>query len=156
MILFVIASVSLLPLETPDGMWLPAAPVWISVLAVAICGIFMSLVTWFHARFHCTALQLVRNAGLMFLAHPLRSILITVVNSIPLLIAGYDFYLFMQLTPIIISVGFSVLFLFSFTVMKKPFQDLLKIHNEKKEQEETPEALPEETTEEIPAEPLEK
>lgn len=140
LVLLAASVVSLLPFNIPEGAAVLAMPTWISIAGVCICCIFMSLTTWFHARFSCTWLQLFRNAWLMFLAHPLRSVLISAINAIPLIVLLCNFYLFMQLTPIFLTIAFSIQSLVSFTIMKKPFASLLEIYNEKNPP--APEAAP--------------
>ena len=131
LVLLVMSILSLIPLQLPEGVKVIAMPKWISLTGIGICMIFISLTTWFHARFSCTRLQLIKNAWLIFLAHPLRSILISLINAIPLIVLLYDGYTFMQFTLVFLTIAFSGLSLASFTIMRKPFQSLVDMYNEK-------------------------
>ncbi len=152
LVLFVLIIANLVPVMVLEFSGYPHAPVAVSLAGLILCAIFYNLIVLFHTRFSCTFKQLFRNSLLMIVAHPLRSILSALIVWIPLLIPVLDFYLFMQLTPVILAVGFSVVFLFSFTLTNKPFMTLIQHFNDqnnpKKEGSESAEAeaLPEETT----------
>lgn len=125
LVLLAMSVISLLPMEVSTNM-----PVWISIAAFVVCCLFITLTCWFHARFACTRLQLFKNAWLIFLAYPLRSLLASVINFLPLVIFLLNAYLFMQFSPIFLSLSFSVLSLFSFTLMQKPFRELIALRDE--------------------------
>ena len=137
LVLLAASVLSLLPFDVPTRM-----PPWIAAVAFLLCCLFITMTCWFHARFSCTRLQLIKNAWFVFFAFPLRSLLISVVNFIPMIIFLLNAYVFMQFTPIFLSLGFSVLSLFSFSLMQKPFRDLAAMQEKDKEPE------PEKETEE--------
>ena len=138
------------------------APVWTVVLAIAICAIFQALIPAFHARFGCTALQLIRNVWFLVFAHPLRSIGVAALVWFPMFALAdalmgfwkwFDIYSFMAYTPIWGTFYFSATFGIMNTLLKKPFKTLTdhfnKTHGIQPEgaentetEEETP-ALPE-------------
>jgi len=111
--------------------------VFLSVLAILSVAIFQTLVPAFHSRFECTPWQLIRNTWFMLFAHPLRSLLITVLIWIPaylfgapVLIAKEAPFLFMSCAPIWISVYFSGAFSLATALLKKPFKVLVDHFNE--------------------------
>lgn len=130
------------------------SPVWMVVVAIAVCGTFQSLIPLFHARFRCTAFQLVRNSWFLLFAHPLRSLLTMVLVWGPVLmfLLG-DLYTFMAITPIWGTLYFSSAYAFINPIMKKPFKVLVDHFNETHGiQTETPaEANASEENEEAPA-----
>lgn len=107
------------------------APKWIIIVAIVICALFQSIVPLFHARFSCTALQLIRNAWFLIFAHPLRSILTTALVWCPVIVFLLgDLYSFMGMTPFWCTLYFSSAFCVIHTVMKKPFKTLVDHFNE--------------------------
>ena len=105
--------------------------VWISLVSILISTILPSVIYIFHSRFSCTAFQLFRNAWLLFLAHPLRCALVALLTWSPIYIALIDLQIFILATPVFITVYFSFASLLSNSLMKKPFQDLIQMFNEK-------------------------
>lgn len=104
---------------------------WCAVIGLGIVALFQSLLPLFHARFNCTAIQLIRNAWFLALAHPIRSLFVAVVTWLPLVLFGViNFVDFMTLTPIFLLIYFSGTYLFAFTYMKKPFKVLIDHYNE--------------------------
>lgn len=101
------------------------APLLMSIAALALCILFQSMTTLFHSRFSCTAWQLVRNAWFLVLAHPLRAVLVAVMTWLPLLVALSDPFVFMSATPFWLVAYYSLAFRLNFSVMKKPFQELI-------------------------------
>ena len=127
------------------------APVWLSVASVCICALFQTQLPLFHARFSCTAWQLIRNSFLLCIAHPLRAVFCTALVWAPAGLALADLYLFMRLTPLWLCGYFSIAFMLGFLLMKKPFQTLIdhfrETHPEPSGEETDPGSaeLPEET-----------
>lgn len=105
--------------------------VWLSLVSILISTILPSVIYIFHSRFTCTAIQLFRNAWLLFLAHPLRCALVALLTWSPIYIALIDLQIFILATPVFITVYFSFASLLSNSLMKKPFQDLIQMFNEK-------------------------
>lgn len=113
-------------------------PLWTSLIGLWIVGTLQALVTVFHSRFSCTAMQLLRNAFYLAIFHPIRSLAVTVFTWLPLLclLLSPGMSLFMALTPIWIAIYFSGTFGFNYSFMKKPFQVLIDDFNETKEEAE--------------------
>lgn len=126
----------------------------VAAIAFCIVAIYEMLVMMFHARFDCTPLQLLKNSTLMLLAHPIRVIPAAFLSWLTVLIMLYDPYSFMAIGVIILSLFISLCYFISYALLHKPFQDLVKMANEKlgitdqgEDAEET-EAETEEVTEE--------
>ena len=107
----------------------PNAPVCMSIAALCIICLFETLITLFHSRFNCTMLQLVKNAGLLLIAYPARSVLALIVTWLPLAVFLLDAYLFMQLTPVLLLVYFSLAYSLTLRLVRKPFQRLIDAQN---------------------------
>ena len=106
-------------------------PTWLIVLAIAICALFQTIVPLFHARFSCTAWQLVRNAWFLLFAHPLRSIAsVALVWGPAILFLLGDLYTFMNMTPFWVTLYYSSVFCAIHTLMKKPFKTLIDHFNQ--------------------------
>ncbi len=111
------------------------APVWLMIVAVALCAIFQTLVPAIHSRFGCKWWQLIRNTWFLLFAHPLRSIGTVAFIWIPLgyfsycLYTGYA-YDFMALAPIWCTLYFGTAFCFATSFLKKPFRVLTEHFNE--------------------------
>lgn len=116
-----------------------SAPVVISMIGLFFSTVYQSLFSIFHSRFACTMWQLFRNAWLIFLAHPLRSILVALLNWFPVALFLVDLQIFILGTPIIMTVYFSFAFLLCNTIMKKPFDDVIQMLKEKTQPEQTQE-----------------
>lgn len=127
------------------GWWgyLNGLPAWIAIVAVCVIGLFQTMVPLFHSRFSCTAMQLIRNAFLMVLPHPLRSIGITALIFLPLVIALWDPFFFMSSGVLWTAIYYSGACLFAGTFMKKPFASLIKrVNGPTEEAKETAEEEP--------------
>ena len=104
---------------------------WCAIIGLGIVALFQSLLPLFHARFNCTAMQLIRNAWFLALAHPIRSLFVAAVTWLPvILFVTINFVDFMTITPIFLLIYFSGTYLFGFSYMKKPFQVLIDHYNE--------------------------
>lgn len=104
---------------------------WSAIIGLCIVALFQSLLPLFHARFNCTAMQLIRNAWFLALAHPIRSLFVAAVTWLPvILFVTINFVDFMTITPIFLLIYFSGTYLFGFSYMKKPFQVLIDHYNE--------------------------
>ena len=118
------------------------APVWMSIIALALFTLWTTQMPMFHSRFSCSVKQLWRNSIILLILHPLRSILVTVLMWLPVGVLCYDTYLFLAATPGWILLYYSVAFLVNFFVMKKPFENFIRQNSpeeEKKEESEEPE-----------------
>ena len=100
------------------------APIIFSIVGLCLCALLYTQMTIFHSRFSCTIPQLFKNAVLMTLAHPLRAILVTVLTWLHIIITLADLYSIVLMAPVYLALWFSVMALFSYTVVKKPFKGL--------------------------------
>ena len=107
------------------------APVTLSLVGVCLCAIFQTIISIFHSRFFCTVGQLFRNAWLMILAHPLRCLISGALAWLPVVLFLVDLSIFVLITPVIMTISYSFLFLMINSVMKKPFDDLIKMVDER-------------------------
>lgn len=98
--------------------------VWMCVAAISIFALFQSVIPPFHARFQCTALQLLRNAFFLILGNPLRCIGVTVLTWGPVLLGLLNLNLFLQGTIVVLAIYYSIAFLFNTTLLRKPFRRL--------------------------------
>lgn len=147
-------------LEALAAVFLKGASVWVAVVAMVICALFLSVIPMIHARFGCTVGQLFRNAYYLIFAHPIRSIGVTMVVFFPLFsladallgfLKWFDMYSFMAWTPIWGSVYFSGAFCFAHSFMKKPIKTMIDEFNRRNgiTPEGQNEALPEEAEEPV-------
>ena len=100
------------------------APLWVCYLALIICAIYHSMLAPFHATFECTTKQLVKNVFFVIMAHPLCAFWTTILVWFPVILAVLNFYAFLQAFPLWCIIYYSLAYLFSFTVIKKPFKTL--------------------------------
>lgn len=106
------------------------SPIWLSLLAIVVVATFQALVPAFHSRFECTPWQLIRNTWFMLFAHPLRTLLLTALVWVPVVLFLVNTYIFMSCAPIWIAVYFSGAFSLSTALLKKPFKVLVDHFNE--------------------------
>ncbi len=127
------------------GTW--DAPVIFAVIGLFLCALFQTAITAFHSRFDCSIRQLLRNAVLLILAHPLACLLATLATWSWAVVILLDLYLFMQLAPLFMAIWFSATFLFAGTFLKKPFDSIVQIFQQQQAAAEAPEAPAEEDAE---------
>ena len=113
----------------------PGLHTWITILAMVILMLFLAQIPLFHARFTCTAGQLIRNSLLLVVAHPIRSFLVAALTWFPGILFFWDITIFARAIPAWCLLYYSVAFLLSFTFMKKPFQTLIDHYNQTHDQE---------------------
>jgi len=102
-----------------------AAPVILSILGIALCAIYQSVLPNFHSKFSSPSLkQLIRNVWFVSVGHPLRSIAVMFLTWLPLVVAIIDLYLFLRLGMIWLAGYYSLAALFSIFVTRKPYQKL--------------------------------
>ena len=104
------------------------APYWISIVGLVVVLLLHAQIPLFHARFSCTAFQLLRNSFFLVIAHPLRSVLVAALIWAPLATLTTPAFLFISLVFILLYYG--VVFLLNFNIMKKPFKTLIDHYNE--------------------------
>ena len=104
-------------------------PLWLCAISVFVCALFQTLVPAFHSRFGCTSTQLIRNVWFLAFAHPLRSLGVTALIWLPVVVFSVDLYRFMALTPLWGTIYYSSALLFSNMFLKKPFNTLVDHFN---------------------------
>ena len=113
------------------------APVWMSIVALALVTLWTTQMPMFHSRFACTPKQLWRNSVILLIMHPLRSILVTVLMWLPIGVMAWDTFTFLAATPGWILLYYSVAFLANFFIMKKPFAQFIRENTPEEEAEAT-------------------
>lgn len=106
------------------------APTWMAVVGICIAAVFQSLVTVFHSRFDCKPLQLIRNAWFLLVAHPLRSLALSILIWLPFVLFLVRTYFFMTTAPLWLMLYYAVAALFGDLMMRKPFKTLIDHFNE--------------------------
>lgn len=109
------------------------APLWMSVVALATCILFQSVIPAFHSRFDCTGWQLVRNAFFVILRFPIKCLLVTVLVWLPVFIGLRFLDIFLQGSVIMMIFYYSFVFMINNALLKKPFQILTDNFNASKE-----------------------
>ena len=107
------------------------APVILSWIALFLCAVVQTFMSVFHSRFHCTFGQLFKNTWLMFIANFPRALLCGLLAWAPVILFLFNLKVFLQMTPVILIIGYSVLFLLINWLSKKPFERLIAIMKEK-------------------------
>lgn len=102
------------------------APVWMSIIALALLTLWTTQMPMFHSRFACTPKQLWRNSTILLIMHPLRSILVTVLMWLPVGVLAWDTFTFLAGTPGWVLLYYSMAFLANFYIMKKPFEQFIR------------------------------
>jgi len=97
---------------------------WMVIVALAICMIYQSNVTLFHASFGCTKKQLIRNVFFTTLAHPLRAIAVTILTWLPVAAFALLLPAFLQLTPLWCLAYDAIVFMLNIRIMAKPYHTL--------------------------------
>lgn len=103
------------------------APVILSWISLFLCAVVQTYMSIFHSRFHCSLGQLLKNAWLMFIAHFPRALLCGLLAWLPVILMLLNMKIFLQITPGIMVIGYSLLFLLINAVSKKPFEKLIAI-----------------------------
>lgn len=99
-------------------------PFWMSIVAVVILVIYQTMMTIFHSRFACTAVQLIKNTVFVIMANPFHSIAITVLLWAPVILAAISFPFFLQSSVLLLFLYYSCMLGFSVKIMAKPFKRL--------------------------------
>ena len=118
------------------------SPLWILIVAIATFGHLTCLVPLIHSRFSCKFWQLIRNAFLIALAHPIRTFGVLALTWLPAVMFLTLTYYFIQVAPIWFTLYFSTAHLFAYQFMRKPMEGL--IEDFKKQHGETDEVSAEE------------
>lgn len=107
------------------------SPLWILVVAIAVFGQLTCLIPVVHARFSCKFWQLIRNAFLIALAHPIRTFGVLALTWLPAIMFLNFTYYFMQVAPIWFTLYFSTAHLFAYQFMRKPMEGLIEDYKKK-------------------------
>ena len=114
------------------------SPLWIIIVALATFCHLTCLIPVIHARFSCKWWQLLRNAFLIALAHPIRTFGVLALTWLPVVLFMNYTYYFMMVAPIWLTLYFSTAHLFAFNFMRKPMEGLIedfkKQHGEDEEE----------------------
>jgi len=97
-------------------------------LCVAL--VYQSVIAMFHSQFSCTFWQLLRNSAMMMVWHPLASILTGVMMYAPAVLFLLDVQFFIQITPLFLTVYYSVACLLSYLLSQKAFKALIDNFND--------------------------
>jgi len=98
--------------------------------AVPLVGLVFSLIlhggmSVFHSQFQCTTGQLVRNTFLLLISHPLCTLAVAALTWAPVVLFFLYPSVFFHLSPLFLTVYYSIAFMLGALVMKKPFQQLI-------------------------------
>ena len=81
-----------------------------------------------------------RNAFLLLISHPLCSLAVAALTWAPMILFFLATNIFLDITPLFITVYYSIAFMFGVIVMKKPFNQLIdKFYEDEEEEEEAEE-----------------
>ena len=130
---------SVLSVGVPVSVGTSVLSVVLSVISLCITAILQTMISAFHSKFVCTLGQLFKNSGLMILAHPLRSILMAALVWSPILLFLGDLRIFILITPLFITLYFSFTHLLANSLMRKPFDSLVKLMQERQKEAEVTE-----------------
>ena len=101
-------------------------PWGIPFAGLCVCLVFHANVSVFHSQFDCSFSQLLRNAFILTLMHPLRSILVGAFAWGPVVIFFTNPSTFFTITPIFLALWWSTGFMLSALLMRKPFRVLIE------------------------------
>lgn len=110
----------------------------LGLVGVLLCAVLQSLIPVFHSRFRCTLWQLFRNSWLVFLANPLRGLLICILSWSHVVIFLVNMRVFMMMMPVFLILYFSVAHWLCRKLINKPFATLEKLHTQPQEAEDVP------------------
>ena len=139
LVLIILSGYSAASVAFFDMSGVKGAPVVLSVIGLCITAILQTMISAFHSKFVCTLGQLFKNSGLMILAHPLRSILMAALVWSPILLFLGDLRIFILMTPLFITLYFSFMHLLANSLMRKPFDSLVKLMQERQKEAEVTE-----------------
>ena len=99
-------------------------PTWICVAGICLAILFLSQIPLFHSNFDCKASQMPKNAFLIVMAHPLRSLGVAALIWAPAAVLALDLFIFMRGFPIWLLLYYSTAFLFCNSLTKKPIEGM--------------------------------
>lgn len=100
--------------------------------ALCLSMLLHSQLTVFHSQFSCSAFQLLRNSIILFISHPIRSVATAVLIWAPavLFMLDFKFNMFVQLTPLFLTVYYSLACMLGAIMMLKPFRTLIENYDQ--------------------------
>lgn len=101
----------------------------VPLAGMCITLVFQSVLALFHSQFSCTFVQLLRNCALMCIWHPLTSVLTGVLMCAPLIAFLLIPDIFVQVTPLFLTVYYSLAALCIYLLARKPFKALIDNFN---------------------------
>lgn len=109
--------------------------------------VYGSMLTAFHSQFGCSFGQLLRNALLTTVMHPICAVALAVASWLPAFTFVMYTRTFIQISPLFITVYFSTMYLLTGLLLRKPFKMLIDhytgedlIEEERKEREKAEDA----------------
>lgn len=112
------------------------------MLCLTLC--YQTMLPLFHSRFDCTLVQLLYNCVLMFVWHPLATVVSGVLICAPLIMFLMLPNLFIEVTPLFLTVYYSFACMIIAALTQKSFNALIDEFN-KPDEEDTPEVKEEVT-----------
>ena len=104
---------------------------WIMLVSLGVFAFLTCLIPVIHARFSCKFWQLISNAFLISLCHPIRTLGVLAVTWLPLIMFMNFSYYFIQVAPIWLTLYFSTAHLFAYQFMRKPMEGLIEDYKKK-------------------------
>ncbi len=104
---------------------------WIfPAIMLGLCMLIHSLIPVFHSRFNCRPFHLFRNSVLLLVAAPLRSLAVMILTWAPIGVYYLGWYMgsarmHYNLIILVVTIYYSVAFLFGAFLMEKPFKLLI-------------------------------
>ena len=92
---------------------------------LCIVLVYGSMLTAFHSQFGCTFGQLLRNTFLTTIMHPICAVALAVASWLPAFVFVMYTKLFVQISPLFLTVYFSTVYLLTSLLLKKPFKMLI-------------------------------
>lgn len=104
---------------------------WAFPLVILILIMILhSLLPVFHAQFRCTFFRLIHNAWLLMISQPLRAILVGALTWAPAVLFFLAPVFWVKISPLFLTVYYSICCLIGVTAMRKPFKLLIDRFNE--------------------------
>lgn len=104
-------------------------PWGIPLAAIGVAVVYQCVMSLFHSQFGCTFGQLLRNSAMMLLWHPLASVLTGVLMCIPPVIFLMNPNLFVEITPLFLTLYFSIAACLCHLLTRKAFKMLIDNFN---------------------------
>lgn len=96
------------------------------LVILLLCLVIHALLPAFHSQFNCKPFHLFRNCLLLFISHPLRSVLVAALTWAPAILYFLNTTFFVNVGAAFISVYYSIAFMFNAMLLSKPFEQLME------------------------------